>query len=318
MNTYIIGHIKPDLDSVVSALALEYLYQNVDCFGYTNPKAVIASPINNETKFAFKKFGVQVPPLLDEARERFSEPNSNFVLVDHNEESQRAEDIDPNQIVEIIDPHKPNLDLKNPIFLTLKPWGATTTIIWWLMQQNQIIPPQKLAQLMLCAVLSDTVGLKSATTTNKDKEAVNDLAKISEITDIDALTLEIFRAKSDIDALTPDQIVTNDYKTFNFGDKKVLIGQIETVEQDKILAQKENLVTAMRIVKTREKVDHIFLAISDILQINTKLLFTDEKEQQIAESAFDSKITEEHLLDIGPKLSRKNEIAPEIEGVLTQ
>jgi inorganic pyrophosphatase/exopolyphosphatase len=53
--TYIIGHRKPDTDAVVSAMALEFLYKQKECFGYENPEAVIADPLNPETTFLFKK-----------------------------------------------------------------------------------------------------------------------------------------------------------------------------------------------------------------------------------------------------------------------
>ena len=74
----------------------------------------------------------------------------------------------------------------------------------------------------------------------KDEQFGKELAEIAEITDLDTFTLEIFKAKSDVSKLTDEQIVTNDYKIFDFGDKKVLIDQLETVEQNVILSNKKN------------------------------------------------------------------------------
>lgn len=165
---------------------------------------------------------------------------------------------------------------------------------------------------MLAAILSDTVGFKSATTTPKDKALGLELAKIAEIEDVEAFTLEIFKAKSDISTLTDQQIVKNDYKIFEFA-KKTMIDQLETVEQDMILTEKkESLLAAMQTVKAELEVELLFVAITDILKVNTKLLILGEAEAIAAEAAFGGTV-ENNVLDIGPKMSRKKEIAPVLE-----
>jgi manganese-dependent inorganic pyrophosphatase len=166
--------------------------------------------------------------------------------------------------------------------------------------QSQVLPDKKLASLMLGAILSDTVGYKSSTTTSRDKSFGDELAKIAEISDVEAFTLEIFKAKSDISSLTDEQIVTNDYKIFKFG-KKTLIDQLETVEQAEILTSKKaSLLKAMAKIKTEQQVELLFVAITDILQVNTKLLILGEAEQEVAEQAFGGRV-EDNVLDIGPK-----------------
>ena len=168
---------------------------------------------------------------------------------------------------------------------------------------------------MLAAILSDTVGFKSATTTPKDKEYGEELAKIAEISDVEAFTLEIFKAKSDVSALSDEEIVKNDFKVFEFG-KKTMIDQLETVEQDMILTEKKaSLLAAMQSVKAELGVELLFVAITDILKVNTKLLILGNAEAQVAQDAFGGTVTD-NILDIGPKMSRKKEIAPAIEKAL--
>lgn len=310
MKTYIIGHLKPDTDATVSAMALAYLYSQKDCFGYSNPKAVIADPLNPETSYLFEKFGVSAPELITADQ---IGPDDQIVLVDHNEANQRLTGINPEQISEIVDHHKANIDLSNPIFLNFKPWGSSSTIVYFMMKQNDITPPAQLAKLMLSAILSDTIGFKGATTTDKDKELGQELAQIAGVEDINALALEIFKAKSDVSKLSDQQIVKNDYKIFDFNGKKVFIDQLETVEQAEILtSKKQDLLKAMQTVKDNEGVDLLFVVITDILQVNSKLLILSETEQQVAQAAFGGQVTDQ-ILDIGPKMSRKKEIAPLIE-----
>ena len=321
MKTYIIGHTKPDTDAVVAAMALEFLYKNAQCFEYQNPQAVISDPLNPETTFLFQKFAVATPQQITSAD---ITPEDKVILVDHNEASQRMAGLDTeleSQIVEIVDHHKCNLSLNNPIFMTFKAWGSSSTIAYFLMKQNNVTPSKTLASLMLAAILSDTVGYKSATCTPKDQEVGAQLAQIAQISDVAAFTLEIFKAKSDISSLTNEQIVKNDYKVFEFansqgGTTKTMIDQLETVEQDLVLSEKkESLLTAMQSVKAELGVELLFVAITDILQVNTKLLILSEAEATVAQKAFGGTV-QDNVLDIGPKMSRKKEFAPALEKAL--
>jgi len=309
MITYIIGHKKPDLDATVSAIAVAEFRK---LRGDINPTPAIADPINPETEFVLGKFGVTAPKLITAADIK---PEDKIVLVDHNELDQRLDNLPQDQIIAIIDHHKFNINLNHAIKITALPIGSTNTIVYLKFKQYGFAIEPTLAKLMLSAVLSDTVGLKSATTTDKDRQAVTDLAKIGGLTDVDALTLEIFKAKSNISSLTPEQIVKNDYKVFEFA-KKTFIGQIETVEQTAVITnRKTDLLAAMGGVKKSEGVDLIFLAISDILKVNTKLLLLGDEEIGVAEKAFGGQAVD-FVLDIGPKLSRKKDIAPPLENAL--
>ena len=235
--------------------------------------------------------------------------------MDHNENSQRLSGLNKTQITEIIDHHKINLNLSRPIFLNFKPWGASVSIVYFLMKKNNIVPKKKLASLMLAAILSDTVGLKSATTTEKDKQFCQELAKIASINDVDAFAIEIFKAKSDLSALSDEEIIQNDYKIYDFG-KKICISQLETVEQTALITdKKEKLLAAMTNIKIKLEVELLLVAITDVLKINTKLLLAGDTEVIVAERAFGGGAVD-YVLDIGPKMSRKKEMAPAIEKVL--
>lgn len=305
MATYILGHQKPDLDSVAAAVALAELKTKLN----QPAAAAITQAVNPETEFVLNHFGLTPPPVLSAVALK---PEDQVILVDHNEADQRLEGLNPEQIVEIIDHHKLNLNLTRPIAVTVLPWGSTAAIIFDLFRRHNQSLEKPIAGLLLAAVLSDTVGLRSATTTEFDRQAVTALAPLSAVSDLDAFTLELFKAKSNLSALTPDQIVKNDYKIFDFA-QKTFISQIETVEQDSLLsARKEELLQSLSAVKKETGVALIFLAVSDILNVNTKLLILSAPEQQAAEKAFGGR-TVDGVLDIGPRLSRKKEIAPALE-----
>lgn len=314
--TYIIGHKHPDTDSVVAAMALEYYYQQRPNPNFPHPQAAIIDPINAETIYLFDKFHATAPELITNTDLK---KDDQVILVDHNEESQRLDDLDPEKISQIIDHHKVNINLPQPIEMNFKAWGSTSTIVYSLMQKDgdQALEPSKnLAALMLAAILSDTVGFKSPTTTDHDRTLGKKLAKIAGINDLDGFTLEIFKAKSNLSQLSDLQIIKNDFKIYDFK-KKVYIGQIETVEQAELLKQKKTgLLEAMDLVKGGEEVDLIFLAVTDILNINTKLVVLGPEEESIAAKAFAGKVSDQ-VIDIGAKMSRKKEIAPAIEKALS-
>jgi len=310
MKTYLIGHRKPDLDSVVATLAYGEL---LEALGEKNLVPGRIDPLNEESKYVFKKFASSPPrPIsLKEIKD-----SDQIILVDHNEKNHRLEGLNQDQIIAILDHHyRISLDLNQPIKIDIRPWGATNSIIYDLFSKNNLQPKPKTAKLMLAAIISDTLGLKSPTTTKADRQAVNQLGKITGL-GIKKLTFEIFKAKSAIDKLTPKQIVTNDYKIFPFGGKRTLINQIETVEQESVLKMKVQLIKAMAVVKREQKIDYMYNVITDILKENSQLIYLDEKDKKVAESAFGGR-GEDNVLDIGPRLSRKKQIAPEIEKVLS-
>ena len=312
MTTFIIGHQKPDTDSVVAALAFKHIFDTQDCWGHPTSKACIAHPLNPETAFLFDKFGESTPEIISASD---INQKDKVVLVDHNEESQRLDGLNPELISDIFDHHKLSLNLPQPIYATIKAWGSTCTIVWNIMDLYKIDIPEKLAALMLSAVISDTVNLKSSTTTNVDKKAVIALAKIAKVQNIDKLALEIFKAKSNTSKLSDTELLKNDYKVFDFAGKKTFIGQIETVEQKEVISSRgPGLKKAMLDLQKELQLDIIFLAVSDILNVNTKLI-TIDSSIQIGEKAFKTQAVD-GILDIGPKLSRKKEIAPAIEKII--
>jgi len=313
---YIIGHKKPDLDSAVAAVSLKYLFDKADCWQRKASQPVLPEPANHETKFIFKKFKTSLPQVLTLKKIKTEDK---FVLVDHNEKSQRHQGIKNEQITDIFDHHKINLNLNKPIFITTKPWGSTNTIIYWLMKTNDIKPSKNIACLMLAAILSDTVGLKSSTTTEKDRQIAKELAKTGQIKNIDKLIFQIFKAKSNISDLSDKEIITKDYKVYNFAKQKVFINQLETVEQEKVIDKSEQLIKLLKKLKKEKNLDYLFCLVTDILKINSKVIIPSEKSEKILKQAFpQAKKIKKGVYNIGPRSSRKKEIAPPIENSLNK
>ncbi|MBD3366450.1 manganese-dependent inorganic pyrophosphatase [candidate division WWE3 bacterium] len=313
MKIYITGHKSPDLDSVVAAIAYTELLKKTDKYSKADLIPTIPGEINKETEFVLDKFEVKMPDSLDKLD---IEPEAAFILVDHNEESQRHEETEGHTVLEIIDHHKVNLNFASPLQINIKPLGSTSSIIYQLFKREGINPSKKVKELLLSAILSDTQGLKSSTTTGIDSEIAHELADDLKM-ELDKLTFEIFRAKSDITGLSAQEITKKDYKTFQFGEHEVFINQIETVEPEKVLDMKENLIKELEEVKTELGLSTGYIVITDILEVNSHVIYSNETEKEILEEAFTAE-GKDGIADIGPRMSRKKDIAPAIEKVLTQ
>ena len=101
------------------------------------------------------------------------------ILVDHNSYSQSASGLDETEIIEIVDHHNIGAIATNvPINFRNMPVGSTNTIIYTLYKENNVEIPSDMAGLMLSGILSDTLILRSPTTTEYDKIAVEALTKI--------------------------------------------------------------------------------------------------------------------------------------------
>ncbi|MDE5798925.1 MAG: putative manganese-dependent inorganic diphosphatase, partial [Treponemataceae bacterium] len=100
-----------------------------------------------------------------------------IALVDHNEVSQAAEGIEHYTIREIIDHHRiGTVTTRTPITFINKPVGSTSTIVANLYRESHVSIPLEIAQILLCGILSDTLILHSATTTDIDRETADYLS----------------------------------------------------------------------------------------------------------------------------------------------
>jgi manganese-dependent inorganic pyrophosphatase len=308
MKIYIKGHVSPDLDSIASAYTYAEFLKKLKRYGDAEIIPVRVGEPNKETQLIFDKFNAEMPKHI-ETYEITEEDR--FILVDHNEESQRHETVRPDQVLEIVDHHKMNVIFNSPVRVDVKPVGCTNTIIEELFYMYRLVPSQETRGLMVSSILSDTVGLRSSTTTGYDSEIARRIARDLNI-DLDELTVEIFKAKSDIDGLTANDIVRKDFKVFVFGENKVLIAQAETVEPKKLLDMKDELLSVLIEMKVMENVDQAYLVITDILRINSHIIYDTDQERAIVEDAFMTE-GDHNIADIGPMMSRKKDIAPAIE-----
>ena len=112
-------------------------------------------------------------------------------LVGINEGSDLDPRIQASQVVAIIDHHASGsgaLALEKPRRIDLRPWGATATILEQQAQRLGVVLPKPLACAALGAIVSQTQGLQSASTTSQDRQSAARLARRAGVQQAQLLT----------------------------------------------------------------------------------------------------------------------------------
>lgn len=209
------------------------------------------------------------------------EPNIEVILVDHNELSQAVEGVEHYKIQEVVDHHRIGaISTKNPITFINRPVGSTSTQIAGMYQEYKIAIPKDIASLLLCGILSDTLILQSATTTNVDIEMAEYLSSITDL-DIKELGNEILIAGSNISGREAGELVRQDLKEYSEGKVVYTVSQIEVGNTKEVLTRKEEFIKELEIECRSRKALFSCLLVTDITTLSSiMLIHSDPKFEQ--------------------------------------
>ena len=235
------------------------------------------------------------------------------MLVDHNEITQSVEGLDEAEIVGIVDHHKlGNLGTNQPINFRNMTVGSTCTIVYELFKENKVKIPNDIASLLLSGIISDTLLLKSPTTTKIDEKVLNELVKTTGI-DADKLAIGMFKANDVIKSKSLKEIIYMDFKTFNIDKRCIAISQVTTLNVKAILKQKNSYIRFLNKEAKNNNYDIMLFVITDIFKNGSYILFNDDAINLIKD-AFDDKIEQGSFLE--NVVSRKKQIIPPIISIL--
>ena len=287
---YIFGHKNPDTDSICSSLVSEILDKKN---GWKDTEARRLGNVNKETQYVLDYLGIKAPALLEKVEE-----GQGVALVDHNEFNQSVEGIEKAKIWSVTDHHRiANFETSEPLYYTAKPYVG-----------HEI--GKKEAILMASAIISDTLLLKSPTTTEYDKKALEELEKIAGI-NVNEYGLEMLKAGTNLDDFSANELINLDAKNLDKDGTKFVIAQVNTVSIDDVLKRQAELEEAMRKEIEEKGLKLFVLAITDILNSNSKIIALGEKAETV-EKAFDVKL-ENNTAFLPGVVSRKKQILPNID-----
>lgn len=236
------------------------------------------------------------------SRKNLKNKGKKVILVDHTEKNQAAEGINEAEIIEIIDHHNlGDIVTSNPIYIRHEPVGCTATIIKKLYKENDVQISKKIASLLISAIISDTLYLRSSTATKEDEKAIIELNEIACI-NLDAFAKEIFEAKSEIRSVS--EIIGNDKKEYTINDRKISISQIETMNPKEVMKFKSEIIEEMK----KDRLYASFLMITDIFNRESRVI-------TVGDSKVIKKIGGELVTLVGV-MSRKKDFVPKIYNLI--
>ncbi len=235
------------------------------------------------------------------------------ILVDHNSYEQSAVGLEESDILEIVDHHNiSNIGTTHPINFRNMPVGSTNTIIYLMYKENDIRIPKDIAGLMLSGILSDTLILNSPTTTNLDKDAVNNLARIAKVS-YKKYGFDMISYGTKLVGKTREEILYNDFKRYPTDSGTIGLGQIYTTNIADMEKQQKAYIDMLNNVAKVNEYKFVALFVTDIIKNGTYVYYSDEA-RDILGKAFNVEMEEGiYLQDV---LSRKMQILPAILDIM--
>jgi manganese-dependent inorganic pyrophosphatase len=208
-----------------------------------------------------------------------SPPRPQLVLVDHNELGQAVAGADEAEIVEVLDHHRLGGGLKStqPIRFINEPVGSTCTLVARQFRAAGILPKPGIALCMASGIISDTLNLRSPTTTDVDRDILDWLQGLCGV-DLDAYAREFFEIGSALRSSTPAEVIREDCKEFSEAGVRFSISQIEENGFDLFWERKDDLRTALEEFAKRNRLAFSALLVTDVVTNGSLLLLSQESE----------------------------------------
>lgn len=297
MTTLVFGHKNPDTDTISSAL----VYADFKTKLGEEVEAARLGEVNKETQFALDYFNVAAPKLIETVNQ-----DQEVILVDHNEFQQSVDNIKEAAIKEVIDHHRiSNFETKEPLFFRAEPVGCTATIIHKMYKEKNVELSKEMAGLLLSAIISDSLLFKSPTCTEEDVVAAEELAKIAGVNS-EKYGMDMLKAGADLSDKSIVDLLTMDAKEFIMGNKKVEIGQINTVDIEAIYANQAEIEKEIDQIIAAKNLDLFLFVVTDILNNDSEVLALGEGKEKVA-TGFEIELIDNRALLEGV-VSRKKQI----------
>lgn len=235
-------------------------------------------------------------------------PKPKLVLVDHNELGQAVQGAEEADIVEVLDHHRLGGGLKSsePIRFINEPVGSTCTLVARQFRAAGLEPTPGIALCMASGIISDTLFLRSPTTTDVDREILRWLQAHTPI-DLEEYAKEFFEIGSALRSSTSEVVITEDCKEFEEHGTRFSISQIEEIGFELFWSRKEELMLALADLQQRRKLDFSALLITDIVSNGSLLLMSCELDSW---EEINYPRIEKNLYQLDGVVSRKKQLLP--------
>ncbi len=237
-------------------------------------------------------------------------PKRKIILVDHNESRQSVSGIEDADVIEIIDHHRiADVTTADPIKFINMPVGSTSTVVVMECDRLNVEIPPAIASILLSAIMTDTVMLKSPTTTDYDRVISEKLGEIAQVEPIE-FGLEIFRKRGGEADMPIKKLVEHDSKEFQLGDGTVFIAQHETVDLPIVMKREAEIREHMRSLVETQGYEFALLMVTDIMAEGSQ--FICEGNTRLIDRAFGIECNPDGGNWMPGILSRKKQVAAKL------
>jgi manganese-dependent inorganic pyrophosphatase len=216
-------------------------------------------------------------------RDVLNPPRIQLILVDHNEVGQSIGSLDEADLLEVLDHHRlDNPPTRLPIRFRVDPVGSTSTLVAERIVEDGLSAPPALAGLLLAGVLSDTLSLTSPTTTRRDHEAVETLARWAFVAgsplegeSIESFGKALLEAGAGLSTRDAAEVVAGDLKIYDSAGLHFGISQVEVTDLIGVDEYLEQLDGALGGLVDQRGLDFAMLMITDIVEGSSRILMRD-------------------------------------------
>ena len=255
-------------------------------------------------------------------RDILNPPRLKIILVDHNEPSQAIAALEEAELLEILDHHRlGNPHTHTPIRFTVDIVGSTSTLVTEQTAEAGLSMPPNLSGALLAGLLADTLILTSPTTTRRDKEAAQRLARWAFVgggplkgETIDSYGKAVLSAGAGLSNRTPEQIVSNDIKLYEAGGFHLAIAQAEVTDLVQLAEHLEPLTKALNDLRDKRGLNFAMLLITDVVRGSSRLLISSDPPPVLADLPYPP--LPDGTRDAPGVVSRKKQLLPVVLGLL--
>jgi manganese-dependent inorganic pyrophosphatase len=255
-------------------------------------------------------------------RDILNPPRLKIILVDHNEPRQSIAALEEAELLEILDHHRlGNPHTHTPIRFTVDIVGSTSTLVCEQTAEAGLSMPTALAGALLAGLLSDTLTLTSPTTTSRDKEAAERLARWAFVggSPLKGETIQsygeaVLSAGAGLSNREPEEVVSTDIKTYEAGGFKFAIAQAEVTDLLELSEHLTPLRKAVDNLRDKRGLDFAMLLITDIVRGSSRLIISSSASPVLDDLPYPPLL--DGTRDAPGVVSRKKQLLPVVLGLL--
>ena len=255
-------------------------------------------------------------------RDLLNPPRLKIILVDHNEPGQAIAALEEAELLEILDHHRlGNPHTHSPIRFTVDIVGSTSTLVCEQTAEAGLSMPPALAGALLAGLLSDTLILTSPTTTQRDIQAGERLARWAFVggsplrgETIQSYGKAVLSAGAGLSNRKPEEVVSTDIKTYEAGGFRLAIAQAEVTDLMQLSEHLEPLRRALDDLRTKRNLDFAMLLITDIVRGSSRLIISSNAPPLLEDLPYPP--LPDGTRDLPGVVSRKKQLLPVVLGLL--